>query len=261
MKTTVVTGWSPAGYLEYGRRFCDTWARYWPRDVRLVVYVEEPCELPPGARYELLQDVPGVMEFMHRWGGNLEARGRAVSPRWKASAIAAGYNWRFDAVKFFRQAFIPAHAARTLADDERGVLCWLDGDVVTHARVPDGWLPSLLPPSKAIAFLGRGDKHSEIGFQLYRTGMGDGPHLAAFALSLLVRWQYLYESGEFYREREWHSAYIWDIARRWAVAREYQHDLTPGGRGHVWHDSPLAAYTDHLKGDRKKHGRSPERRR
>jgi hypothetical protein len=39
-------------------------------------------------------------------------------------------------------------------------------------------------------------------------------------------------------------------------------NLTPEGRGvnHVWHDSPLAEYMDHLKGPKRKQlGKSPER--
>jgi hypothetical protein len=250
-RIVVVTGWSPAGYREYGRRFVETWSRFWPRSVELVVYVEEPCDLPLGAIARDLAAVPGVQEFLRVHGADAEARGRAVLPTWKESARRMGYNWRFDAVKWFRQAFIMRDAAAGLWQGADTLLCWLDGDVVTHRAVPLEFLPSLLPRGRCVAFLGRGDKHSEIGFQLYRPA----------AFPMLECWSSLYESGEFKRHKEWHSAYLWDVARRATLEPADWHDLTPGGHGHVWHASVLAQYTDHLKGERKKHGRSPERRR
>jgi hypothetical protein len=250
-RTVVVTGWSPAGYLEYGRRFAEGWAQFWPRDVELVVYVEEPCELPPGAIARELSAVPGVRKFLQVYGADLEARGRAVKPSWKAAAKLLGYNWRYDAVKWFRQALIMRDAASGLWHGSDTLLCWFDGDVITHRTVPAGFLASLMPRDKSVAFLGRGEKHSEIGFQLYRPA----------AFGMLEYWAWLYESGQFTGQKEWHSAYLWDVARRATLEPADWHDMTPGGRGHVWHQSVLAEYTDHLKGDRKKHGRSPERRR
>lgn len=258
MKITVCTGWSPAGWLEYGRRFAETFARFWPREVELVVYGEEPVELPRG-EFRPLDSIEGCIEFLRRHDNPI-ARGLTPSPdaagRWKASALAAGYNFRYDAWKFCRQGFIPYDAACQLSVlDDPQLLLWLDGDVVTHAPIPMAFLGSLLPAGRELAYLGRGEKHSEIGFQLYRVDARDRADRVGQMLSIF---RDLYATDEVFRLREWHSAYVFDEARRRSGV--IGHDLTPGGSGHVWHQSPLRLYTDHLKGKRKQKGRSDERR-
>lgn len=249
MSLTVVTGWSPSGWREYGRRFLDTFDRHWPPDVPLRIYVEEVRTLPPCRRevHQVLLDViPGCRAFIERHRASARANGREVRPEWKESCRAAGYNYRFDAWKFSRQGFIPYHAALELG--AAGLLCWLDGDVVSLRDVPPGFVEGLLPEGKACAYLGRGDKHSEIGFQLYRL-----PH----ALPMLREFSAIYETDAVFDLPEWHSAYVFDVARRRSGVAAV--DLTPGGSGHVWMASPLRQYADHLKGKRKKWGRSPER--
>lgn len=250
-KLTVVTGWSPAGYLEYGRRFAETFAQFWPKDVDLIVYGEEPVKLPRG-EFRTLDRIPGCMEFLLRHN-NRVARGKVPAigfeNRWKPKHKLEGYNFRFDAWKFCRQGFIPENAASgTNLNEGRSLLCWLDGDVVTHTRVPAGFINGLLPEGSAVAYLGRGLKHSEIGFQLYDLSRA-WPMLQDFAA--------IYRTDEVFTLKEWHSAFVFDEARRRSRVRA--HDLTPQGYGHVWHQSPLRMYMDHLKGDRKKLGKSNER--
>lgn len=258
MKITVCTGWSPAGYLEYGKRFAESFDRFWPKAVDLVVYGEEPVDLPRG-EFRLLADIEGCAEFLARHD-NAVARG--VEPndqtraKWKPKHFANRYNFRFDAWKFCRQGFIPWHTFLGLSYlDDPQLLVWLDGDVVTHAPVPPAFIEGLLPARKEIAYLGRGEKHSEIGFQLYRIDGDTGEDRVARMLELF---RDIYANDEVFALREWHSAYVFDEARR--RTQVAAHDLTPGGHGHVWHQSPLRMYTDHLKGKRKDKGRSDERR-
>lgn len=244
----VVTGWSPSGWHEYGRRFVETFDRHWPHDVPLRIYVEEFSPLPPcrrDVRQVLLDEVPGCRAFLERHRNSARANGREVRPEWKESCRAAGYNYRFDAWKFSRQGFIPYHAALALG---AGLLCWLDGDVVSLRDVPTGFVEGLLREGAALAYLGRGDKHSEIGFQLYRI---------PDALPMLREFSALYDTDAVFDLGEWHSAFAFDVARRRAGLPAV--DLTPGGSGHVWLASPLRKYSDHLKGKRKRLGRSPER--
>lgn len=254
MTLTVMTGWSPSGWKEYGQRFAETFDRFWDADVRLVVCGEDPRELPNSSHraweFHPLTNIPGLVEFIEGHQ-HLNFHGRLKLPQhhWKERARAIGYNWRYDAVKFCRQAFIPEYVASMCRAGDH--LAWLDGDVVTHARVSASDITDLLPADKSIAYLGRGAKHPEIGFQLYRVGTASRVMLAEF--------RRLYSSGEIFDLREWHSAYAWAEALK-RTGGGLAEDLTPGGSGHVWHQSPLRGFTDHLKGDRKKSGRSPERR-
>jgi hypothetical protein len=242
---TVVTGFSPAGFSEYGARFLESFHRHWPRDVRLLVYTEEPMQFVRG-ECRLIWDIPGCRQFIERYTGDVEKVGLKPNGRWKPKERQAGYSYRFDAVKFCRQGFIPWHAAQLVRE---GLLCWLDADVVTFRDVPGGFIEGLLPDDCDLAYLGRGAKHSEIGFQLYRLPQ---------AFDMLTEFASMYRDDRIFQLHEWHSAYVFDHVRQACGIRA--HDLTPGGRGHVWFDSPLGKYMDHCKGDRKKLGRSPERR-
>lgn len=241
---TVCTGWSPSGWAEYGQRFLETFCRHWPQSVKLVVYAEVPVYMPRG-ECRLIWEIPGCRDFIERHINNPKARGKAVKPDWKRSAIEQGYNWRFDAWKWCRQGFIPLAASESAGE----YLCWLDGDVITHRDVPEGWVESLLPKGKDLAYLGRENGyHSEIGFQLYRLPQ---------ALNMLRHFRDYYADDAVFNLREWHSAYVFDQCMRETGIKA--HNLTPGGSGHVWWQSPLKEYLDHLKGKRKELGRSAER--
>lgn len=248
MSLTVCTGWSPAGYREYGMRFAETFDRYWPKDVELVVYGEELCTLPRGS-FRLLSEIPGCVEFIERHKADPLKNGRAPPPgvMWKASELAAGYSFKWDAVKFSRQGFIPLDAMDHCTTD---FLCWLDADVVTFKPVPPKAIEQLLPWGISIAYLGREPKWPDIAFQLYRVN----PTAAGF----LEDFRDLYNEDYIFKLPQWHSAYAWQhCAKKW---RQSTRDLTPGGSGHVWFQSPLGKWTDHLKGNRKQTGQSRERR-
>lgn len=232
---TVITGWNPQGYLDYGQRFLNGFAKHWSKDVSLIVYGEEPVTIP--GEFRQLKEIPGCTEFIARWKASPRANGREPDDRWKPNAIEAGYNFKWDAVKFCRQGFIPYHAAQRL---EAGLLCWLDGDVMTHGKVDLATIEKLLPAGKDVAYLGRHPKHSEIGFQLYRV-----PE----ALPMLKLFSDYYRTDEVFKIKEWHSAYVFDRAMEESGIQA--HNITPQGKGHVWMQSPLAAFSQHLKGNRK----------
>lgn len=247
---TVVTGWSPKGFEEYGRRFADTFAKYWPSEVELVVYGEKACYLPRGS-FRLLSEIEGCQQFIDRHSLDRYANGRSPVSCWKPRERELGYSFRTDAVKFSRQGFIPHDAAEHCATR---YMMWLDGDVVTHAGVDlDELLDAVAPRAgKAISYLGREPKWPDIAFQLYDLG----PTYSR-PRSFLRAFRDAYASDQVLTLPQTHSAYVWHH-----LAGEYRdilHNVTPAGAGHVWMQSPLAKWTDHLKGDRKKAGRSVER--
>lgn len=255
---TICTGWNPDGYREYGRRFAETFGTYAPADVDLVVYGEEPVKLPRWYEFRTLDTIEGCQEFLDQYATDSLANGRTRRPgdNWKVRAVKAGYNWRYDARKFSRQAFIPWDAAQRCNTE---YLAWFDGDVVFHAPFSSAAILALLPPGKSVAYLGREPGHPDLAFHLYRLR---GPGAGA-AQQVLRRFVDLYRTRELFGLKEWHSAWLWREAVRRVVyssGPEFLHNITPGGTGHVWHQSSLRTFSDHLKGDRKARGRSPERR-
>lgn len=238
----VCTGWSPAGREEYGQRFLRSFNRHWPREVRLQVYVEDvDRSIAPMCERDLWA-IPGAREFADRHRDNPAMNGRQANARWKDREVREGYSFKFDAYKFFKQILIPQAAAEGLRDGD--ILVWLDGDTETLHPVPNDFVAQLLGDAE-VCYLNRHRQHSEIGFWAVRINDRTRDFLGAMAD--------LYTSDRFLALPEWHSAYIWDEARRHAGLCE-RHLVRPGQRGHVWPSTALARYLRHDKGKRKGRG-------
>lgn len=245
---TVCTGWHPPAWSEYAARFVETFARHWPASVGLVAYAEEATPLARGEG-RLLWDIPGARGFIDRHRDTPVYNGRAATAGWGPKDRGRGYSYRYDAVRFFKQCIIPAHAASGRPDGD--ALVWLDADVVTFANVSVGLIDQMLGGSD-LCYLGRKREGSEIGFWAVRLNNRSRAFLADLAS--------LYLDDRVFRLPQYHSAFAFDHARAAAeqngmIAR----DLTPGGQGHVWMQcAPLMKVCDHTKGPRKALGHSPE---
>jgi len=247
--TTIATSWSPFGFQHYGHQFAATFAALWPPDVSLVAYVEAHQNLDR-IECRFTTECDGLAAFIERHKDDPAAHGRVFRPGWRLAERQKGYSFRTDVVKFATQLFIPEAAAKHLPDGE--ILVWFDADVVTHRAVPEGFIESLIGDAD-VCYLGRPGTHSEIGFWAVRLS----PMTRDF-LQLLAD---QYRTDAVFKLREWHSAFVWDYVRKdRELAGMRSRNLTPNGRNHVWMQSPLRLYLDHLKGKRKVLGRSPERR-
>lgn len=250
--TTIVTGLWGGHVQRFAGSFTKGLAQYAP-EIPVCVFIDGPY-VPPGRYAQLftMGQTNGWSQFMARHENHAAAHGRSPTPKWKRGAIESGYYFKFDAVRFAGQAFVPEAMADALSDGE--LLVWLDGDVQAFAPIPKGFFDELVGDEDG-AYLGRGGKHSEIGYWCVR--------LSPRSRLFLHRFAELYRSDELFELKEWHSAFVWDHARREAeaVGGFKMRNLTPHGHDHVWFQSPLGKYLDHLKGEkRKRRGSSPERR-
>lgn len=234
----VCSGWNIRGREQYGWDFLRTFDQHWPKSVQLQVWVEEPQDMPRRA-YRSLWDIPGAVDFHDRHRAHPDVQGLAVKPCWKEGERRTGYSFRTDAYKFWKQILIPGATARGMADGD--ILIWLDGDVVTTTDVSERRIEDLVG-NHQVAFLGREPQHSEIGFWAVRLD----PQTRQF-LDDMADW---YKSDRFMELPEWHSAFIWDAARRPLHLRE-RNLCPPRARGHVFPLSPVGKFLNHLKGPRK----------
>jgi ADP-ribose pyrophosphatase YjhB (NUDIX family) len=236
----VCSGFSPAGRVQYGERFLRAFDRYWPKEVELQVYVEEPTKMPRDAERSLWA-IAEALAFADRHRDNKAAQGLVPQPCWKDKERLNGYSFRTDAYKFWKQILIPQAASADMADGD--VLIWLDGDVDTTRDVPLD-LPYSLLGAAEICYLGRSRGHSEIGFWAVRLNPRTRKFLADIAL--------LYTSDLIFNLPEWHSAYAWDSVRKTMVPPMAERNICPGAQaGHVWPYTKLARYMRHDKGPRK----------
>ncbi len=238
---TVCSGFSPAGYKEYGYKFVTSFHKFWSSDINLVVYCEKEVPVPRG-ECRSFWDCEGSREFHNRHNDDPRRRGTEPIVGWRAKDKNEGYSWRFDAAKFYKQCLIPYDISKDLPNDD--IVVWLDADVVTFAKVTVEFIQGIMG-GHDLAFLGRGSYHSEIGFYAFR--------ICKLSRSMVRELAETYTNDQFLQLREHHSAFVFDHVRKRAQNQGLQaRDLTPGGGGHVWLTSPLAKSMDHLKGKRRK---------
>ena len=239
---TIVTGWTGLGYQELGEQFIRTFDEFWPNDIHVIAIVNVPAFFH-GRYLDRLTtkdayDCDGLLDFLKRHEGNALYRGKAPHRNWTPNEKRNGYSFRFDAVKFAPQLFFPEHAAKELPDGD--ILTWFDADVLTHSKVPVGFIESLIGDSDLV-YLGRPPRHSEIGFWAVRLNDSTRKFLTSLAD--------MYRSDHIFLLSEWHSAFVFDYVRlRYEMGGMVAKNLTPQGHSHVWHQSPLCNYTSHLKG-------------
>lgn len=242
---TVLTSFSQKGYAEYGARFIDTFQKFWPDDIKLLIYHEGQPEL---GGYDLLTEVTSCAEFLRVYKDNLIVQGRAREDGryWKKDCLQSGYNFRYDAYKFSRKIFAIEHAAKIV---QRGKLFWVDADVVTFNHVTRDFLNRQLPNEVCTSYLGRvKGYHSECGFVGYNLNqVRCHDFISVFAS--------IYRSGTFMKLAEWHDSWVYDYVRG-QMGISSKNISAPGSSGHVFIQSELGLCMDHLKGDRKQVGRS-----
>ena len=251
MKYTVITTFNQAGLDTYGQRMIDTFERFWPADVDLLVCAEncQPRVIRPNVRVmDLLNNSPILCEFIQRHANNDLAHGRAGPP----DVFNPKKQFRWDAVRFSYKVFSVALCSSMLTDQW---MIWLDADTCTHSPVDQAWLSRVCPEESMISYLGRGEKyHSECGWVAYNLNY---PTTREF----INRFVGMYQQDEIFRHREWHDSYIWDEVRKSYRDRMTFHNLNPdpdtkGLAKHPFINSELGRVMDHFKGSRKDQGHS-----
>lgn len=240
MKYHVVTTMNEAGWIETGKKMVDTFLKHW--EVPLTIYAEG---FDPSGDYP---ELPIHIRTLPSWVDNFKFKHHTVNQY--NGRIGAGYDYRYDAVKF-------AHKVGALTDFgeeiDDGVVIWLDADTITHEDVNPEWLEHLFPEPAYLAWLDRLNAHPECGFVMFRASH---PYHKSFMQSF----RNIYITGDIFRQREYHDSYILQqlVASKVASGKipppaSLSGDIT-------WHhpfvNGPLGAKLDHLKGPRKSEGKS-----
>lgn len=260
MLVIVTLCWGKA-WSKYGAKCIDSWLKHIKEPTKLVLVTDEVRAPRSGGPISqvLLRDSPHLINFGYADHAQALLMGKVPTDSWKDKERALGYSWRYDAMKWAPQLCAPAVALPYCEDGD--TLVWLDADVEAFRDVPEGFFDECLirrwldgtTNQWDLAYLGRVDgKWSEIGYWSVHVT----PETREFVEALGAA----YGTGAFYDMGQWHSAYVFDRVREEHAALR-QHNLTPTGRGHVWFQSVLGTYLDHMKGDRKNRGGSDERRR
>lgn len=147
------------------------------------------------------------------------------------------------------QTFAIFHAARTAGTD---VLVWLDADIRVFADVPPAFLEATIPEACLLGYLAR-PKFSECGFVAYNLRH---PAIGDF----IAAYEAMYARDRLFGLAEFHDSFVFDAVRRRFERRGCEtYDIGQGlgaRSGHVFVNSPLGRFMDHMKGERKDLGAS-----
>lgn len=237
-KITIVTSWGPGGWDLYARRFVNSFLAYFPDRCVLRAYYHDhelPDDAPQSDRIEYvdLNTVAGLVEFKKR---NADKTG------------GDPYNFRFDAIKFCNKVWAIDDAWWEAKD----WLIWLDADTYATKNIPDEFFDLILTAD--FVWLDRTDiDYAETSFMAFRSNSD--------AFDIILRTKTAYNIDDVFEYREWHDGYVFTLAAR-EIVEEYGisvRNLSEGCKGlDAFHQSPLAEYMTHLKGN-KKNGGAPLR--
>ena len=247
---SVITTFPPSKWDEYAKRMVEGFVWGWPENIDLTVYYEDsiPEDAPKSDRVKWIdihQACPELVAFKEKHKNNPYANGHKIGTDTNKKG-----SFLFEAVRFAHKSYCVSHATLNSSTD---LIVWLDADVVTHSPVPYEFIESLHKQDHYTSFLGRQQIYPECGFVIYNT---KHPINETF----MHDWQELYNKDTLFNLEEYHDSYLfWHLIKKHNLQDKSfniseGHPHRPGI--HVFINSPLGKYMDHLKGARKKQGKS-----
>ena len=272
MKIKVITSYKPGTWEAYSRKGVESMAENFPKEIDIVVYAEEP---KPECAYDRIQWIdlntaePELFKFKNKHKDDPVANGeleeipggvrRPLELKTKGGKDAKKGSYLWAAVRFANKVFCVVNGVRNSKDYDYVV--WIDADTFTFRPVPLNFFEKLLPQDTMVTYLGRenpklndGGKYPECGFVGYNMR-----HLEI--QNFVNDWEKLYVTDEVFKLLEWHDSYVfWYLTKKYRAEKNVTvNDIGywKGVKGHhVFVNSELGLYMDHMKGKRKKQGTS-----
>lgn len=253
----VVTTFPPNRWTAYAKRMIESHVKYWPDDVMLHAYYEgaRPDFNHAKVKFTNIEEAnPELVKFKHRHKNDPVANGETTEiPGGVRRVAGAGDKDRnkgsflWDAVRFSHKTFAVDHAIKNIDAD---YVLWLDADTYTFRHITKQFVLDLLPGDKLVNYLGR-VTYPECGWVCYNKRH---PKIKQF----MKYWTDLYINDTIFQELEWHDSYLfWQCVKRIAPNDGVDIGKGAGVEGlHVFINSVLGDYIDHMKGKRKIKGKS-----
>lgn len=233
----IVTTFSDSGYREYAERMLQSIDKFWPQDIGVVAYYEGVKPAVSGSRFEFLPifaECQDLLQFLKKHKDmHID---HEISKR----------NYNRDVVRFAPKSYVIAHATTSGMDTK---YIWLDADTVAFRKIDMDEVEQIT--DCYCAYLGRKNFYSETGFLSFDATRP--PHF-----DFMREWREYYNMELIFRLERWHDCEVFDTLRKKYESKMKFKNLTPEAErtDHVFIQSVLGNYMDHLKGPRKKFGRS-----
>lgn len=260
---TVLTTFHPEGMTIYGQRFIDSFAKRVDKRIKLLVYAEDCTPKNPDPEQitilDAKQSLPKLNKFKEVWGNVPKANGKCPFPEKRPRDYHKEFKW--DAVRFANKVYAVFDACERSTD----WCVWMDADTFIHSEWTYEQFSNLLPESSYLTMVGRGK------------GSQTWPECGFYGMNLknetckkfIAEFERVYEDAEngIFNLDEWHDSYVMgDLIHKFKQqghdnvldysAGIYVKTAKTGGGGHPLINSELGRWMDHMKGDRKFHGKS-----
>lgn len=227
----VVTTCNKEGFDKYGHRLLETW-KNWPNDSELFFYAEGFDVPETGGVFQ--KPLPSdLVTFKERYAHYEPA------------------SYLFDVARFSNKVF----AAIDALFDYKGIGVWLDADCVTFEKIPATLIRDSLPKGDYMAMFKRAGMYTETGFWIMDCSH---PQHQEFLMS----WKDWYISHSFKTLSNWTDCETLDatvrkferekLIKTHSLSGEHEKNMHPMAL------SEIGKWIDHLKGNRKALGASPE---
>lgn len=218
-------------YEEIGSSSLRSWKANLPSEIKIEVYSEDNV---PGTT-DIFQACPSLKDFIARHVDRFDQQDKR--------------ELHHGAIRFSYKSFAVFTNLLSATVDH---LIWLDIDVEIFNQVDMAFIESLLPKGdQFVTALFREGSYPETGFVAYNL---DHPQREPFA----EEWRDLYVKDSLFSLPEWHDGYLFGFLIDKHFVEEEVINLSPKGKGydHVFINSRLGKYMDHMKGARKEVGHS-----
>ena len=272
MKIKIITSYKPGTWKQYSQKGIESMAEQFPKEIDLVVYAEEPkpeCKHDRIKWIDLNSAEPNLFAFKERHKNDPVANGklqtipggvrRHPELQTKGGLDKNKESFLWDAVRFSNKVFCIVNAVRN--SPAHDYVIWLDADTFTFRPVPVNFFEQLCPSDTMLTYLGRenpklkdGGRYPECGFVCYNLRHPE-------TQNFINAWENLYVTDNVFKILEWHDSFVfWHLTKKFREEKNIKvNDIGYwiGVKGHhVFVNSQLGLYIDHMKGDRKGKGRS-----
>ncbi len=164
MTTAVITTFSSTGKDLYGDNFIKTFLKFWPKNIKLIVYYENwvPNIIDDQIIYkDIKTEIPAVKNFIDHCNKNIDELPKEIK---KAKKI----NWYNKAIRWCFKSLV---MHKELVNADYDYIIWLDADVTTLDTVKETIAGEILGKSVFASQMQiiDGDKHCESGIAVFST--------------------------------------------------------------------------------------------
>ena len=261
---TVVTTFHKPGLEQYAQKFLDSFSKHVDKRIKMIVYAEGCVPVNPDANQITILDqtaaLPKLVAFKEKWKNVPKANGKCPFPNRRPRDHHKEFKW--DAVRFANKVYAVFDACSRSKD----WCVWMDADMLVHTDWSYADFLNLLPSTSWITYVGRGKGSvtwPECGFY----GINLNSHAGQ---DFLKEFERMYEQAEqgIFTLDEWHDSYIFghiiNLMKKTSpnvldyTAKTILETAKTGGGGHPLINTDLGKWIDHLKGERKKLGKSKD---